>query len=576
MAFFKKIKLQSSLAALLGGFLPIASLFFIEFLQSNITIRSWTSALLNLALIGGVYLLLFALCGPRIGAWIGLPLFLIIGIANHYVIAFRGTTLLPWDIAAAKTAMNVIGNFTFSIKKELLLSLAGAAVLMVAIWKILPQKPVNRRQFSALSLAAAAGLFAFFAIGLAHFPFTIDHWNQNYAARENGYLLNFTINLKALRPKVPEGYSSQKAQALLAGYQEDQEAGEHPNIIVIMNEAFADLPMEGKNLSEDPLSFFHSLQQQENTVSGKLIAPVFGGGTCNTEYEFLTSHVCEMLRTGSYPLQQLVNDESPSIASSLKALGYHTVGIHPFLGNGWNRNRAYPLLGFDQFLTIEDFDEDAERMRDYITDRACYQKIGNLLKEIDEPLFAFAVTMQNHGGYTENPDSVPDTLSFDQQEQYPQTKMYLELLKESDQAIQELITALSKEEKKTILLFFGDHQPSLGEEYTALFPKAAQSGYEGAEEKYGVPFFLWANFDLKEEHGLTLSPNHLAPFLLEKAALPLSPYQQFVKELREEFPVISPIFCQDKDGLRFPLFSEGKQQITDYHILQYHQVFDSK
>ncbi len=574
MAFFKKIKPHTLFAALLGGFLPIASLFFIEFLQSNITIRTWTSALLNLALIGGIYLLLFALCGPRIGGWIGLPLFLAIGIANHYVIAFRGTTLLPWDLAAAKTAMNVIGNFTFSIKKELLLSLAGAALLMIAIRKVMPKKPRNRRLFSAVSLAAAAGLFAFFAIGLARFPFTIDHWNQNHAAKENGYLLNFAINLKALRPKVPKGYSSEKAQGLLAEYQEEQEAGERPNIIVIMNEAFADLPMEEKNLSEDPLSFFHSLKEKKNTVSGKLIAPVFGGGTCNTEYEFLTSHVCEMLRTGSYPMQQLVNDESPSIASGLKDLGYKTIGIHPFLGNGWNRNRAYPLLGFDQFLTIEDFDKDAERMRDYITDRACYQKIGELLKESKEPLFAFAVTMQNHGGYTEHPDSVPDTLSFDQQEQYPQTKMYLELLKESDQAIQELIAALEKQERKTILLFFGDHQPSLGAEYTALFPKAAQSGYESAEEKYGVPFFLWANFDLKEEHGLILSPNHLAPYLLEQAHLPLSPYQQFVGELRGEFPVISPIFCQNKEGERFPLFSEEKPRILDYHILQYDQVFD--
>lgn len=567
MARCKKI-----FAAVLGGILPFASLFFIEILQNNITIRTWTSALMNLALIGGIYLLLFALCGPRLGAWIGLPLFLGIGIANHYVIAFRGTTLLPWDFAAAKTAMNVLGNFTFFIKKELLLSLAGVLLLGSAVWWLFPKGFPKRWLFSAITSGAAIALLSFFAIGLARFPFTIDHWNQNYAAKENGYLLNFAINLKALKPLVPDGYSEKRAEELLASYA-PQEAEELPHVIAIMNEAFADLDLSKMGLSEDPLSFYHSLIDQENTASGTLITPVFGGGTCNTEYEFLTSNVCEMLQTGSYPLQQLVNEESPSIASGLKALGYQTLGIHPFLGNGWNRSRAYPLLGFDEFLTIDDFEASDERMRDYITDTACYEKIIRRLEESDQPLFTFAVTMQNHGGYTENPDSVPDTLTFQNQDQYPQTKMYLELLKESDQALEKLIEALKSQERKTILLFFGDHQPSLGAEYTALFPNTAQGGYEGAEEKYSVPFFIWANYDVDGEQEQILSPNHLAPYLLEKAGLPLSPYQQFVGQLRAQYPVVSPIFCQDQKGERFPLFSK-KGLLEDYHVLQYDQVFN--
>ena len=67
-------------------------------------------------------------------------------------------------------------------------------------------------------------------------------------------------------------------------------AGETPNLIVIMNESFADYTSIGKglDLSEDCMPFIHSLT--ENTIKGTAYVSIFGGNTPNSEYEFLTGN----------------------------------------------------------------------------------------------------------------------------------------------------------------------------------------------------------------------------------------------------------------------------------------------
>ena len=579
---FKKTKILSIVVAtLLAIALPLASYYFIETLQNHSKFSVDSALIMNLALILGVDLAIAAISGrPRLAAWIGLPLFLIPAIANHYVIAFRGSALLPWDIAAAKTAMNVLDNFTFSIREDLLLSLVLSLTLSACALHFFPKRFERRWLSSAGCLAASIGAFLFFSLGLGRFSLTVDNWNQTASSQKNGFLLNYALNLQSLRQAPPEGYSLDRVAEILADYESNRLApGEElPDVVVIMNEAFSDLNLRHLHLSEDPISFVRSLKDAENTVTGEIIVPAFGGGTCNTEYEFLASNVRGMLRAGSYPMQQFIDAKSTSIASGLKELGYQTVGIHPFNGNGWNRNSAYPLLGFDQFLTIDDFSPDSQKLRRYISDRACYAKILETLDQATAPIFTFTVTMQNHGGYTEAANTVPDTLTFDGQQQYPQTKMYLELCKESDRATQELIETLSKRKRKTIVLFFGDHQPSLSSEYDALFPASTGMGFDAAEQRYAVPFFLWANFDIEEEHGATISPNFLAPLLLKKAGLPLTAYQQYLLDLNRDLPIVSGVFCRDRAGQNFSFRRENsyEEQILDYHILQYHNVFDKK
>lgn len=60
-------------------------------------------------------------------------------------------------------------------------------------------------------------------------------------------------------------------------------------------------------------------------------------------------------------------------------------------------------MGFDQFFSIENWGEEMDRLRNYCSDQSLYNRIIDLYnsKEKDQKNFIFCVTMQNHGGYTE-------------------------------------------------------------------------------------------------------------------------------------------------------------------------------
>ena len=67
----------------------------------------------------------------KYGILVMAPLTFLIGVTNHYVITFRGTPMQPWDIAAAKTAMNVIDNFIFTLDEYVLISLFITLILVL-------------------------------------------------------------------------------------------------------------------------------------------------------------------------------------------------------------------------------------------------------------------------------------------------------------------------------------------------------------------------------------------------------------------------------------------------------------
>ena len=577
-------KLNQILTALMIFVLPVISFECIEILQKSFLVSSIKAFIINYLLYFAVFLL-FSILTTQIkySSFVLSPIFLLTGLINHYVLAFRGTPMQPWDIAAAKTAMNVVDNFIFTVDEYVIFSVL-LTIIFICITASL--KKIN---YTTKTFLYAAGI-SIIAIVLCvtvswntilgnRGKFDRDLWNQTVSSQKNGYAVNFLLNLQLMSNTAPEGYSVENVNNILASYTNDDQIQKKPNIIVIMNEALADLAtVDDIGLNEYYLPFINSLKNQNNTVTGTLNVSVFGGGTCNTEYEFLTSNVCSMLRAGSYPMQQFVNTESVSIASNLKKLGYKTVGLHPYYGSGWNRSRSYPLLGFDEFITIDDFDDSTEMIREYVSDRACYDRIIQVTEQsTDQPLFLFAVTMQNHGGYETAWDDMPDNVSFKNEENYPQTDRYMELAKLSDDAVKELITYFDNNGTDTIILLFGDHQPSLGAEYEQLFTSTVTSKLEGATKKYTVPFFIWSNFEIEKESIQSISPNYLAPLLLEKAKLPQTAYYKYLNDLREEIPSITTMAYQDKSGKLFdanePKGSEA-ELIQQYDILQYNNVFD--
>lgn len=387
----------------------------------------------------------------------------------------------------------------------------------------------------------------------------------------------------------PEGYSQDALNDIQSGINENgtpvvggATGDTQPvNVIAIMNESFADLGTVGDfTTNQDYLPFWRSLT--ENTVKGYAYSSVFGGTTANSEFEFLTGNSTAFTPPGTVPYQMYVKEGSESLVAQMNALGYTSIASHPYLSSGWNRPAVYADLGFSQSLFQEDF-EGAEKYRNYITDQSNYEKLVQLYeeKQDDEKLFLFNVTMQNHSGYDVPWTTLPREvyLTGTMQGRHPTVDQYLSLIYQSDKAFEYLINYFSQVEEPTVVVMFGDHQPQVaGSFYSKMLGSSPDLATQ--QDKYKVPFLIWANYDIEEKDGIETSLNYISTLLCETANLPLTGYQQFLSELNETVPALNANGYMDRDGKwheRISTMSEEEQKaLNEYQMLQYNELFESR
>jgi phosphoglycerol transferase MdoB-like AlkP superfamily enzyme len=283
----------------------------------------------------------------------------------------------------------------------------------------------------------------------------------------------------------------------------------------------------------------------------------------------------------SVPYQQFITEPTDSLASTLRNQGYYNIAIHPYAPTGYKRDLVYPLLGFDEFLSMEDFDN-PEYIRSYISDKASYQKIIEQYetKGTKQPLFIFNVTMQNHGGYSDaNVFKEKDTVRLTNVEGYKQVEQYLSLLRESDKAFQTLVDYFSRQEEDTVILIFGDHQPvAFSQFHDEMEEQQMGSMMERYQRKYVVPFLLWANYDIPEEDVDKISANYLSSYLLKTIGLEGTAYNHYLMRLYETVPVINGLFYMDKNNqsYQFSDVSAFSELITQYRYIGYNNALDKK
>ena len=271
----------------------------------------------------------------RVSVNIALVGLLILSIANYYVFKFRGSELAPSDLMSFKTAMNVVSAYRLEpeismVKASLIICAWVFLSCALPSFKIIRGKMIRTSSF--LFQAILAVLFLINMIGA-----DIYHWLDT-GSYYNGYILNFFLQLSEAFVEKPDGYSHETADQISSQFEEaEADDQDNPDIIVIMDESFADLRKLGPNFntSVDIMPFYDSLK--ENTTKGYALSSVFGGGTPNSEFEFLTGNSYAFLPYGAVPYQQYVKEDSYSIVGELHNKGYKTIGMHPYMASSWSR-----------------------------------------------------------------------------------------------------------------------------------------------------------------------------------------------------------------------------------------------
>ena len=544
--------------------------------------------------------LMFAAGSAAIGCTICAAVILVIGIMNYFVVSFRGTPIVPWDIYSLRTAASVAGNYTYSFNWKFVFSVIGFAFVILASMKnpLRLKKTALRVTGVLLGLAALAAAGWFLQkeevqdkLGMDTILFT-----PNVRYRNNGFLAAYIGDIHLITVKAPPGYSVEKTKSIVdrvTGKREEKEIGEStkaevdmkdaPNIIVIMNEAFSDLSVLGDFKTN--IDYMPNMRQMMREYGGgNLMVSVKGGNTANTEYEFLAGDTMAFLPEGSVVYQQFIHDNVPALPSYLAGLGYDTIAIHPYNASGWERDKVYNLLGFREFLSLKDFVSPG-RIRDYVSDEAAFNKIRDILYENqgdDGRDFIFEVTMQNHGGYSRtyadfNPTVRLEGLGYSNT-QTKAVESYLSLILESDRALKDLTDWLEDYEEPVIVVMFGDHQPS--EYITNVIERMtghnAETSLEAAQELYIVPCLVWNNYGADIKINDLLSVNYLAADILSGAGLPLTQYMRYLLVQQQELPVVCAGAYVDKNGqyYGFDKQSAYSQILNDYNILEYNHLID--
>lgn len=581
--------------------IPCFSYVLFEYVTGNIESISLYWAAFNMIWIYVLYLIAFAVTGStRITIPVISAFLFILSSAEYYVVLFRDRPIMIFDVLAFQTAASVAGNYKFSVTKEMYLAFLGLQVICL-LALIFPKKikgKKSRLSFAGGVIGTVIGICVwFFSFFMPSKGLGINAWEVNETYKEYGYVLSTAVSLSYSVKKKPEGYSSAKVKQIydsiqretdfLASSSEARSTVTPVNIISIMNESFSDLKVAGTfKTNEDYFPFLNSLE--ENTVRGSLSVPVFGSMTSNSEFEFLTGDSIALLPRNSIAYQFNVKPGTYSLVSTLKAQGYETLAMHPYPAKNWNREECYQNMGIDDFLDIQSYG-DSEELRNYVSDQADYEKLIEKVEEKENPddkLFIFNVTMQNHGGYDTHFDNFNQEiwLTGNMEGKYPKADQYLSLMKRSDEALKYLISYFQKSDEPTMIVLFGDHQPSVEDEFYDEI-MGMKSDLVPAKDRlmwYQTPFFIWTNYPTNSENKGTMSSIYLAPELLKRSGLSMTPYQKFLLKMEETLPVIHPLGVYDQEGTYYT-WSQAEQAdsvsgelISQYEFLVYNHLFDRK
>ena len=575
--------------------LPLGSFIAVDFINSTRILNfSFQTGLANYLCYLMVFAAIYALSRRVwVTALTGGLIFLVFGIANYFVVQFRGQPILPWDIQGFGTALTVSGGYTYEPTPLMTVMAMGYLLTVILCVKLDPrQEPEKWVRLAERGVSGCLAAFLFVLLFPVNVMSTLGisvwAWNQKTSSEITGITAGFFANIQFLMVDKPEGYSAAEAEEVseeASQLEEPEPVGDPqtlPTVIAIMNESFTDMAATGDGsitLSQDNLPFLHSLQESGDVVWGTAYSSVYGGNTCNSEYEFLTGNTTAFLPTGSKPYQQYVDHQQTSLVSLLKdTYGYHCTAIHPGQASAWERDEAYEYLGFDEFIDVTKFDVHRRLEHGLTSDLSSYNQVIYEYehRDKDTPLFLFNVTIQNHGGYED--EDYETTVQIEEAPgEYPQTEQYLSLTKKSDEALEYLIDYFSQQEEPVVILFFGDHWPNLESEFLSLLlgEDSSDLSFENIMREYEVPFLIWANYDLDGEEIETVSLNYLSGLLLRAAGLEGTDYTNYLENLRQTLPVITAMGVMDSQGNWYKNGDSTPYDdlLNEYNILEYNNAF---
>lgn len=542
-------------------------------------------------------LLFFAVGNLFYGAGLTTLIWGLLSYVNLVKIEARGDPFVPGDILLLFEGIEAVGSYQLQLHPAKLALLLGLCVLLWFLGRLI-ESPKPKIPVRLIAVLVCVAVF----VGAMAFGYTDDDLYQNLPGpyRANvpavfeafGFPYCFLHNFSLYPVDKPEDFSLTEAQTYEETYRHETVLPETaPNMIMVMCEAFTDLPNEdvfSYTDEENPIAGYNALAAADNTISGHMIVSNTGAGTANTEFDVLTGMMTNRIGEGTTSAFRVVHRNTDSVPRMLAENGYETFFMHP--GDSWfyNRESVYSYFGITDQVFQEAFTQE-DYKGSWITDEAFLRVLRESLaeREGENPMFTYAVTIQNHQAYTEEkygflPETVKTGAALsDEASEY--LAVYFEGLRDSARMLQDMTAWLQEQEEPYLLVFFGDHQPNLGSDYQAyrelgLYPENLDDA-ESRLQLYSVPFLIWGNDAFQSQRDLralsrqlgedlTISSHYLGALTCQVAGFDgLDGYMDYLNDLREELPVCSVYGYRTADGT---WLEELPQDLQEKENLRWH------
>jgi len=589
---FKQGKFYYRVYGIMTGIAILLSNLYLQWCQNYLSIDlvwkfafSWHTEkfFLGCFVLSIVFLFLWSLSGSWRNGFISYSLGLaILGYANYQKLFYREEPIYPDDLKMVTE---------FGLLREMigwLPLLVISAILIVVIYFFC--KAIYRSLFFSWKYQGVrlVGLATSLVLGVYISDFNNGNnllrqaydrtalwipYSQKMNYYNTGFIGGFLYNLKVAAMTKPSGYSkaaitaiTKKYQDLAQQYEVSQEQ-ESPNIIFVMSESFSDpSKLKGLSITGDPLKEYNDIAGQ--TFSGQMLSQSYGGGTANIEFEALTSFSMELLNSQlTSPYTMLIPKMSsfPSLISLLKKQNYATTAVHPYNTSMYKRKDVYRILGFDQFISEEAMQTISKLENNpYISDAAAYQEVIRILNEAARPQFVHLVTMQTHMPY-ENKYRISTYKATGTSDDLALTN-YLQDIAYSSQALNQFVQTLNNLSRRTLVVFWGDHLPSIYDE------GIKESNPKGALHQ--TEFLMYdTNNQLSEQHqhSAVISPFFFAPLLFQQSALQSSGFYTLLQQVQAELPAFEKGFYYLDNQWHSTLKMNARQEelYHEYQLIQY-------
>lgn len=406
--------------------------------------RCWPGVMLHLVVMTGVFGLGLAIAGALgVATVLALAFMALLLFASNAKYAVLGEPLVFSDFALIVAVFRHPRFYLVAVSTgQRWLLAAGAAFAVLVFAALYSPEPKPHLAGLGLMIGAAAAvtmlLNSRWFAGEMHIP-ALEH-----DVRRFGLLAILVLYWNRWReiadppPLVPAEAAARANAASL------------PLIVIVQCESFCD-PVEITGLARDALPGL-ARARQAAWQWGELAVSGFGAYTMRTEYGVLFGRSEEALGFRRFdPFLTAQGEASYALPARLSAADYHCTFVHPHDMRFYRRDRLMPTIGFHRIIDDAGFAPAAADGGRYVGDKILGAALCALIDAAPDRSLLYAVTMENHGPWDGDEARGPAG----------RLAGYIRHVRNSDAMLTALADHLARDSRPSLLVFFGDHRPSI-------------------------------------------------------------------------------------------------------------------